>query len=67
VTGSEEALSAIPPAENTPATSALAVELDLGGIVAKRMDAPYLAGRQPAWRKIRNQAYSRQEALGFRR
>jgi bifunctional non-homologous end joining protein LigD len=38
---------------------AKAVELDLEGIVAKRMDAPYRAGRQMAWLKIRNHAYTR--------
>lgn len=29
------------------------------GIVAKRLDAPYRAGLQPAWRTIRNREYSR--------
>jgi bifunctional non-homologous end joining protein LigD len=36
---------------------------DFEGIVAKRLDAPYRAGRQPTWRKIKNGGYSRQEAL----
>ena len=44
-----------------------AVKLDIEGIVAKRLDAPYFAGRQLAWLKIKNRNYSRQEALGFRR
>jgi hypothetical protein len=33
---------------------AKAVELDIEGIVAKRLDAPYSAGRQLAWLKIKN-------------
>jgi len=45
---------------------AKACELDLEGVVAKRIDAPYQAGKRPAWRKIKNPEYSRQEALGFR-
>ena len=36
------------------------------GIVAKRVDATYSAGRQITWLKIKNRNYSRQEALGFR-
>ena len=32
---------------------AKAVELDIEGIVAKRMDAPYALGRQLAWFKIK--------------
>jgi bifunctional non-homologous end joining protein LigD len=44
-----------------------ACELDLEGIVAKRTDAPYRAGRQDAWRKIRNYDYWREAALRFRR
>jgi bifunctional non-homologous end joining protein LigD len=44
-----------------------ACELDLEGIVAKRMDAPYRAGRQDAWRKIRNYDYSRGAALSSKR
>jgi bifunctional non-homologous end joining protein LigD len=40
-------------------------ELDLEGIVAKQANSPYRAGRQPTWIKVKNQAYSRQEALGF--
>ena len=42
---------------------AVVAEHDYGGIVAKRVDAPYRAGRQPKWRKIKNAAYSRREAL----
>ena len=45
---------------------AKAVELDIEGIVAKRVDATYSAGRQITWLKIKNRTYSRQEALGFR-
>ena len=45
---------------------AKAVELDIEGIVAKRVDATYSAGRQITWLKIKNRNYSRQEALGFR-
>ena len=36
---------------------------DCEGIVRKRLDSPYRAGRQPTWRKTKNQRYSRQEAL----
>ena len=43
-----------------------AVRLDIEGIVAKRVDAPYSAGRQLGWLKIKNRGYSRQEALRFR-
>jgi ATP-dependent DNA ligase len=38
---------------------------DFGGIVAKRLAAPYCADRQSAWRKIKNAEYSRQEAVRF--
>jgi len=31
--------------------------------VAKRVDAPYRAGRQPAWVKIKNRDYSRRAAV----
>jgi hypothetical protein len=41
--------------------------LDLEGIVAKRMDAPYRAGRRDAWRKIRNYDYWRRPAPSFKR
>ena len=41
------------------------LERGLEGVVAKRMDAPYLPGRQPKWRKIKNRAYVRREAIGF--
>jgi bifunctional non-homologous end joining protein LigD len=37
------------------------VERDHEGIVAKRLDAPYRAGRQPTWIKIKNHDYSRRE------
>src|SRR5687767_1715149 len=43
------------------------VELDQKGIVAKRADSPYKAGRQPIWRKIKNPRFYREEAvLGWR-
>ena len=42
------------------------VELGLEGIVGKRADSPYRAGRQPTWIKIKNQDYARREALRFR-
>jgi bifunctional non-homologous end joining protein LigD len=45
---------------------AVVTEHDYEGSVAKRLDAPYRAGRQPTWRKIKNQAYSRREALVWR-
>jgi ATP-dependent DNA ligase len=41
---------------------AIALE-DHEGIVAKRADAPYRAGRQPAWVKIKNRNYSRRAAV----
>ena len=44
---------------------ARAIELDIEGIVAKRLDAPYKAGPQLACLKIKNRRYSRQVALGF--
>jgi len=37
---------------------AKAVEMDIEGIVAKRMDAPCAAGRQVHWLKIKNRDYS---------
>jgi bifunctional non-homologous end joining protein LigD len=40
---------------------------DFEGIVGKRLDSPYKAGRQPSWVKIKNPDYSRKEALGFGR
>jgi bifunctional non-homologous end joining protein LigD len=46
---------------------AKAVELDLEGIVAKRADSPYRAGRQPSWVKIKNPDYWRRKALRSRR
>ena len=39
------------------------VDEDHEGIVAKQMDAPYKAGRQPVWLKIKNRAYSRRAAV----
>jgi hypothetical protein len=36
---------------------------DFEGIVAKRVDAPYRAGRQPAWMKIKNRDCSRRSAV----
>jgi len=36
---------------------------DFEGIVAKRVDAPYRAGRQPAWVKLKNRDYSRRATL----
>ena len=36
---------------------------DQEGIVAKRIDAPYRAGRQPTWVKITNKDYSRRGAV----
>jgi ATP-dependent DNA ligase len=43
------------------------VEQDHEGIVAKRLDALYRAGRQPNWVKTKNQRYSRREALKWQR
>ena len=43
-----------------------AVELDIEGVVAKRLDSPYRAGAQLAWLKIKNRRYSR-GAVEFRR
>jgi len=39
---------------------------DFEGIVAKRLDAPYRAGRQRTWVKVKNREFSRAEALGWR-
>ena len=36
---------------------------DHEGIAAKRIDAPYRAGRQPSWVKIKNRDYSRRAAV----
>jgi ATP-dependent DNA ligase len=36
---------------------------DHEGIVAKRLDPPYRAGRQPCWVKVKNRDYSRREAV----
>ena len=41
---------------------------DYEGIVGKRLDAPYKAGRQRSWVKVKNPNYSRPDAIiGFRR
>lgn len=42
------------------------VQHDFEGMVAKRLDAPYRRGRSNDWVKVKNQAYSRKAALGFR-
>jgi bifunctional non-homologous end joining protein LigD len=39
------------------------VDGDHEGIVAKRMDAPYRAGKYSSWVKIKNRAYSRRGAV----
>jgi bifunctional non-homologous end joining protein LigD len=44
---------------------AMVCELDLEGIVAKQADSPYRAGRSNQWLKVKNQNYSRQEAIRF--
>ena len=36
---------------------------DYEGIVAKRLDAPYRAGPQSSWIKIKNRNYSRRDAV----
>jgi bifunctional non-homologous end joining protein LigD len=43
------------------------VEQGFEGIVGKKLDSPYNAGRQPTWQKIKNPGYSRKDALGFGR
>ena len=53
-------------ASHGEALFATAVALGQEGIVAKRADSPYKAGRQPTWRKIKNANFYREEALGFR-
>jgi ATP-dependent DNA ligase len=45
------------------ALSAKAVELDIEGIVAKRMDAQYAPGAQLAWLKIKNPATRARQRL----
>jgi bifunctional non-homologous end joining protein LigD len=40
---------------------------DFEGMVGKRLDAPYMRGRTKDWLKVKNQAYSRQAALGWGR
>ncbi|WP_368582464.1 DNA ligase [Paraburkholderia sp. BR14320] len=42
-------------------------DLDLEGMVAKRLDAPYQRGRTKDWLKIKFTGYSRPDALGFGR
>jgi bifunctional non-homologous end joining protein LigD len=44
-----------------------ATKLDLEGVMAKRLDSPYEAGRTREWLKLKNQVYSRPAALGFGR
>lgn len=39
---------------------------DFEGVVAKRLDSPYLSGRSNNWQKIKYSGYSRPAALGFR-
>jgi len=53
--------------EHGEALFAQACELDLEGIVGKRLDSPYQRGKQPTWVKVKYRGYSRQEALGFGR
>ena len=43
------------------------VEQGFEGIVGKKVDAPYRAGRQPSWLKIKNAGYFRKDAAGFGR
>ena len=38
------------------------VDQDFEGIVGKKLDSPYLAGRQASWQKIKNPEFSRDEA-----
>ena len=44
-----------------------AVAMDMEGIVAKRLDSPYRAGRQETWLNIKDPTYSRREQLGWLR
>lgn len=44
------------------AAFAMVCDLDLEGVVAKRVDARYRSGARPTWRKIKNPRYSRQKA-----
>jgi bifunctional non-homologous end joining protein LigD len=44
-----------------------AATLDLEGVMAKRLDAPYAAGRTRDWLKMKNPHYSRPAALGWGR
>jgi ATP-dependent DNA ligase len=61
----------LPPIESIPthgeALFAAIAAHEVEGIVGKRLDASYRAGRQPSWVKIKNQQYSRREALQWRR
>lgn len=53
----------------TEGETAFAAVVALGqeGIVAKKANSPYRAGRQSTWLKIKNAAYYRQAALGIRK
>ncbi|MGF6870582.1 DNA ligase [Paraburkholderia sp. MM5477-R1] len=44
-----------------------AIAHDLEGMIAKRLDAPYLRGRSRNWLKVKHAGYSRPAALGFGR
>jgi bifunctional non-homologous end joining protein LigD len=44
-----------------------AQKLDLEGVMAKRLDSLYVAGRSHAWQKVKNLDYSRPAALGIGR
>jgi bifunctional non-homologous end joining protein LigD len=44
-----------------------AAKLDLEGVMAKRSDTPYAAGRTRDWLKVKNPHYSRPAALGWGR
>jgi bifunctional non-homologous end joining protein LigD len=44
-----------------------AIAHDLEGLMAKRLDSPYQAGRSRDWLKVKNSKYSRPAALGFGR
>jgi bifunctional non-homologous end joining protein LigD len=41
-------------------------EQNLEGIVGKRLESPYKAGRQPSWVKVKNLNYSRKKTLELR-
>jgi bifunctional non-homologous end joining protein LigD len=44
-----------------------ACSLDLEGMMAKRLDSTYQAGRSRDWLKVKNKQYSRPAALGIGR